>query len=525
MHAVTVHAPGREPRSLPFAPGRTVAQAVYLSGLWPAPALCSGLGRCGRCRVRFRSQAPEPVPADLARLTPDELEQGWRLGCAHVARPGMELELPLDAPTAHPPPALETLPSGDGFALAVDLGTTSLHWEALDKGETLARGAELNPQMGAGSEVMSRLALAAGPDGAELLRSLVVERLRSIMAALAGSGAGPCRCLSLAGNPAMICLALGKPVSGLAAAPYRLDYAGGVTEPLAEGLPETYVLPLLAPFVGGDLSAGLAHLVADGEPGYPFVLADMGTNGEFVLALSPEEYLAASVALGPALEGVGMAHGTVAGPGAAVAFEASPQGLRAETIDGKTPTGVTGVGYLSLLALLCRVGALDETGRFADASTPLAAKLAVRQDAEHGGEPRLRLPGDLSLWASDVAEVAKVRAAFAVGLARLLEEGGVSPHGLDALYLAGALGEHARPSDLEELGFIPAGLGARVRKAGNTSLAGARLALVRPAVRDWLAALPGRTRLLDLSADPGFLRRFVPAMGLGPWPGKGDQGA
>ena len=186
------------------------------------------------------------------------------------------------------------------------------------------------------------------------------------------------------------------------------------------------------------------------------------------------------------------------------------------------------MGYLSLLSLLRRVGALDATGRFADAPSPLAARLAVRADLAEGagGEPRLSLPGGLFLWASDVAEVAKVRAAFAVGLARLLEEGGVSVRDLKALHLAGALGEHARATDLEELGFIPAGmgggLGARVRKAGNTSLAGARLALVRPAVRVWLEELPGRTRLLDLSADPGFLERFVPAMGLGPWPGQGE---
>ncbi len=519
MHSIVVHAPGQGRRTVPFAPGRTVAQAVYLSGLWPAPALCSGLGRCGRCRVRFLAGTPEPSAADLARLSTDELDAGWRLGCAHPAAPGMVVELPQDLAAKPDGPALEAVPSGDGFALAVDLGTTSIHWEALAGGETLARGAALNPQMGAGSEVMSRLALAGTPDGASLLRALVVERLRSIMAALAESGAGPCRCLSLAGNPAMVCLALGKPVGGLAAAPYALDYHGGVSEPLAEGLPETYVPPLLAPFVGGDVSAGLAALVrGHGEAlAYPFVLADMGTNGEFALALSPEEFLVASVALGPALEGIGMAHGMIAGPGAAVAFEAGPSGLRPTVLGNGTPKGVSGTGYLSLLALLRRVGAIDESGRFTDGDSPLAARLAVRQDVP--GEPRLSLPGDLFLWASDVAEVAKVRAAFAVGLARLLEEGGVSLHALRALHLAGALGENVRSADLEELGFIPAGLGARLRKAGNTSLAGARLALERPVERAWLEALPGRTRLLDLSGDSGFLKRFVPAMGLGPWPG------
>ena len=305
MHAITVQTPGHGPRTVSFSPGRTVAQAVYLSGMWPAPALCSGLGRCGRCRVRFPAGAPEPVDADRARLTPSEIARGWRLGCAHRALDGMTVELPPGVAAEPAPLALETVPSGDGFALAVDLGTTSLHWEALDGGETLARGAGLNPQMGAGSEVMSRLALAADPQGAALLRSLVVERLGSVMASLAASGAGPCRCMSLAGNPAMVCLALGKPVTGLAAAPYGLDYRGGVSQPLAEGLPETYVLPLLAPFVGGDVSAGLAHLVLDQRQEYPFVLADMGTNGEFVLALGPRRVPGGQRGSGPGPGGRG----------------------------------------------------------------------------------------------------------------------------------------------------------------------------------------------------------------------------
>ena len=50
---------------LPVEAGQTLAQTIWLSGELSPPALCSGLGRCGACRVRFLEGTPEPC--DSAR--------------------------------------------------------------------------------------------------------------------------------------------------------------------------------------------------------------------------------------------------------------------------------------------------------------------------------------------------------------------------------------------------------------------------------------------------------------------------
>ena len=47
-------------RILPVEAGQTLARTIWLSGELPPPALCSGLGRCGACRVRFLEGTPEP---------------------------------------------------------------------------------------------------------------------------------------------------------------------------------------------------------------------------------------------------------------------------------------------------------------------------------------------------------------------------------------------------------------------------------------------------------------------------------
>jgi len=520
-------------------PGLTLAQHLYLAGAFSGRPLCSGAGRCGLCRVRFLARAPEPLPEEQGRISPERLDEGWRLACLRPPVPGSEVQAVLDPPGPDIPSL--PIPCSDA-SLGIDLGTTSVQWRFNPGGPVgpvgqsgqrgpvgrvgpvgqLGQGGYVghalsgsfhNPQLGAGSEVMSRLALARVPLGAARLRLAVV---RAVARVLSGLPCLPTR-ICLAGNTCMTCLALGMDVSGLAAAPYRLDWPGGAVAGLDEGLPGVYIPPLLAPFVGGDVSAGLLALeFADPRPKPPYLLADLGTNGEFALVLPDASVLVASVPMGPALEGVGMTWGMLAGPGAAVAFDLTPGGLRPVLFDDGTGTsgplrGVSGTGYLSLLARLRALNVVSEAGRFeTGAVSPLAAKIlaGLRRD---GGEPCLDA-GGAQLFASDVEALLKVKAAFNVAVKLLLAEAGLDFAGLSAVCLAGALGEHVRALDLETLGFFPPGGAGKVRCVGNTSLEGACLAAAGDEARRFLAELPGRTRLVDVVQTPGFQTMYLESM-------------
>jgi len=513
----------------------TLAQSIFLAGLWEGVPLCAGLGKCGLCRVRFAAAAPEPAAEERKRLGQAALAQGWRLSCLHPAS-ACSIELPAPKRSAAPrsgtgmapafgqnvPPKIDTPPE-EALEMAVDLGTTSMQW-AVHAGETvLSSGQGLNPQMGLGSEVMSRLSFAARPGGMEILSSLCLDRLRVLVREAETRHQAKVARLCVAGNSAMTYLLLGLPVGGLSRAPYRLDYAGGDDRAIAPDLPQTRIPPLLSPFVGADLSAGLAALAfAPQPPSYPFLLADLGTNGEFVLALSPTEHLLASVPMGPALEGIGLRHGRTAAPGAVRAFALTPAGLQPEYVerppltgaDGQAEdTGITGVGYLSLAAALLRAGVLDDSGRFVVPATPLGKRVAAGL-ALHEGEAVLDLGSGLSLPASDVEELVKVKAAFNLALSRLLAESGLPAGALTAVYLAGAMGEHVDARDLATLGFLPEVLAARLVRAGNTSLKGAGLLLHSAKAWAWARTLPASCRALDLASDPRFGALYVERMVL-----------
>lgn len=491
----------------PVRGGLTLAQHLYLAGAFSSRPLCSGAGRCGLCQVRFITYPPAPLPLELLRISSERLERGWRLSCVRQPEPGSSVEAALTPPTLLP----ETLPGCREGHLGIDLGTTSIHWRFESDSRVLS-GSFHNPQLGAGSEVMSRLALAAHPDGAARLRQAAVQAVYNIMIDADCTPESIC----LAGNTCMTFLALGLDVSGLSAAPYRVDWAGDALATLDEALPQVYIPPLLAPFVGGDISAGLAALeFSDRKPTPPYLLADLGTNGEFALALPDGRFLLASVPMGPALEGVGMRRGMLAGPGAAVTFGLSPRGLEpvlyAAGASGASLKGISGTGYVSLLARLITLGVVSACGRFErGAASPLAARVLAGL-GEQDGEPCLDL-GGAALFASDVEALLKVKAAFGAAVKILLAEAGLAFSDLHTVLLAGALGEHVSSPDLEVLGFLPPGGAGTVRAVGNSSLDGACLAAGRQDVRRWLGGLAARAQLVDVVAVPDFQTMYLDSM-------------
>jgi uncharacterized 2Fe-2S/4Fe-4S cluster protein (DUF4445 family) len=452
--------------------------------------------------VRFLSPPPQPTDAEAATLSPEELAGNIRLACRHPVAPGTEVQI---FPAAAPSRVLLRPDTGETLLLAVDFGTTSLQWRAVARsGVLVAEGQELNPQMGAGSEVMSRLAAADTPQGRARLAGLARDALDEIIRTLPGTATECC----LAANPAMTAIFLEQDLAGLSRAPYRLGYSGGRGERVA-GLPPLWIPPQLAPFVGGDISAGMAFVLACMRPEYPFLLADLGTNGEFVLALEPDKILVASVPLGPALEGIGLRHGSVAENGAAHAFSLGPAGLRASVIGNGEPRSVCATGYLSLIRILLQHGLLGVDGAFRhEVRTPLAGRLAghVRDMADG---LRFALTEEIDIDAHDVEAILAVKAAFSLTLERLLARAGISSARLQRVFVAGALGQHVNTDDLETLGFFPAGLGARLTPIGNSSLAGAELFLREPAWREIILRWTQSCAVLDLAAEQDFHAGYV----------------
>ncbi|MFA7165724.1 MAG: ASKHA domain-containing protein [Desulfoplanes sp.] len=507
MTEILVEYPGRF-RKIPVDPGLTIAQNLFVAGFFRGIPLCSGLGHCGLCRIRFLS-VPLPRPDDVeSKLFSTEcLEEGWRLSCRHYPDPNTHIEVRQGAPVTPFSPS-----SISWEKVAIDIGTTTIKWQGTQRGQEnkVHKGQCPNPQLGGGSDVMARMGLALhGYAMQDALQQAVLDWLRSFFCFVNLGEDAPE--VVITGNAVMLYLLLGKPLTGLATAPYVLDYFFGEKVRIDPDVPTVYIPPLLSPFVGADISCGISHLKhLFGETiRYPFILADFGTNGEFVLALAADKFLVTSVAMGPALEGVGLSQGKMAGSGVCTSFSLTPAGILPGT--GRINNGISGSGYLSLLALLHRTGVLLDDGRLRCGTTPLGRRIGRQIENDHG-RSTLYLDGVNILTGQDIEEILKVKASCNYALEALFEHAGIKAHQITSVYLAGSLGEHFSSADLVELGFVPLSLQHKIHAVGNTSLAGAWDLLHDPEGKKNIKDLQKQVLSIALAGEIDFTTRFVHKM-------------
>ncbi len=502
---------------------QSLAQGLWLSGPLSAPPLCSGLGRCGACKVRFITSPPPALDKEENILGKKAVEEGWRLACKHTLDSLFAEQniLDLALPQSFEQKKIIRLDSeAQECRLAIDIGTTSLAWQIVTaQGDILSQGSQLNPQMGAGADIISRLAVAMHSEGKAQLALRIQASVQDIINSIPSSTKLTHICL--AANTAMTAIFLQKDIQSLAHAPYALPLQGHEMVRMFDW-PQLYIPPQLAPFVGGDMSAGYAALMQRKDVAYPFLLADLGTNGEFILALSPQEALITSVPMGPSLEGIGLRFGHMVDESSGIvhAVRLSPTGITPLTLQKDAPQKICGTGYISLIHHLLKVGCLTADGVFAQAperNTPFFHKIMAHRGTLHHGEQVLYLWPELTntpmyLSGGDVEEVLKVKAAFSLAMSHLLEHAQLSPSSLQKIYIAGAMGTHVDFADLEGLGFVPQGMTARMQAVGNSALDGARYLLLDEKLRMHLAQWSKQCTLISLTEDEHFTENFMQHM-------------
>lgn len=452
----------------------------------------------------------EPVVAEpvvIRQVTPLVRELNW-----HFTAYLQENELIGLAAPGLPP-----------MGMAVDLGTTKIAAALVDlaTGDQLAVAGALNPQIGYGEDIISRLAhtrryAGGGPFLAELVRKTLAELLAELIEQ-AGVSRAQVANICIVGNTAMTHLLLELPVQQLAAAPY----VAATNAPLdvkardlgLEAAPGAYVhiLPGIGGFVGADHVAMILASNLDRTERVSLGI-DIGTNTEIVLARPGQPFLtSASCASGPAFEGAHISDGMRAAAGAIERLRLTETGLELKTIDDAPAVGLCGSGIVDALAELRRWELINSHGRF-DRSHP-----RVRQ-GRHGSE-LLLVPGsssgserDVVITQNDVNEIQLAKGAIRAGLEILLEATGTSPDEVAEVIIAGAFGSFLNLQSAFAMGLVPHLPQARYRQVGNAALVGARWALISRQVRERARQVAGQTRYLELTTYPNFSRRFALGM-------------
>ena len=411
--------------------------------------------------------------------------------------------------------------SSDRFAIAIDLGTTTIAASLVDRvsGERLAALSSLNPQRCFGSDLVSRLAAAVRSEAdAASLQRLVSEELEKLCAELpaaAGLDSVDVGLVAIAGNPAMEHLLLGLPVRSLAYPPHRPLFAEGkmmssISLGWSDDLP-VYLFPLPGGFVGGDTVA-FVHGVPMTMPklASPRIFLDLGTNGEIAI-WDGQRYFATSAAAGPAFEGGNLACGMAALPGAIAGVALEGERLRLTVLGGGAPAGICGSGLLDLLSILLETGVLDRTGRILS-RREIDSNLANRVEEIDGVQTFVvyRDAGHLIyLSQEDVRQAQLAKGALRAGMEVLLAKSCIGREGVEEVVLTGSFGAVLTPSALKNVGILPEEMVKITRFVREGALAGVEKALLEQDGIAQVERLGASMKVIPLSGTPAFEKSFL----------------
>lgn len=429
------------------------------------------------------------------------------------------------------------------FGVAFDVGSTTLAGHLCDllSGQVIASRGRMNPQIGFGEDLMSRVSyVMMNPGGEGRLTAVVREALAAMVLELcAAAGIGPDEVLevSLVGNPIMHHLVLGLDPRSLGSAPFALATTEAVTVPAAElslGVhpgARVYSPPCIAGHVGAD-AAAMILAEAPHHQDAMTLLVDVGTNAEIVLG-NRTRLLAASSPTGPAFEGAQISSGQRAAPGAVERVRIDPDTLEprlrvigtsawsdepgfARAVRRTGVTGICGSGIIEAIAELFLAGVVSVDGTIRP----------VHPDGRAGRDPAssrvvpcgrtysYRLWDDpvIEVTQADVRAVQLAKAALQAGCRLLMDRMGVDS--VDEIRLTGAFGSHIDPVYATVLGLVPDCDLDRVHSVANAAGRGSLMALLSARSRADVEATTELVEKVETAVEPAFQAHFVAAMGF-----------
>lgn len=248
-------------KELFFEQRTLLAEALRAAGIF-MPLYCSGRGVCGRCAVYAKGELSEKTESEK------DLPEGVRLACKTYVQG--DCEITVSEEKALPVLCFETLPPHEavkGFAVAVDVGTTTLAAVLLNDGEAVEFRKSGNPHLRLGADVLIRTD-ANGDELKDAVRELTADFFANYHIER----------LCVCANTAMLYLLTGEDTAPLKTGPFTVNEHFGRYVDVGLPIP-AYIPHAVSAFIGADAICGalLCELEAKGGD---FLLCDVGTNCE-----------------------------------------------------------------------------------------------------------------------------------------------------------------------------------------------------------------------------------------------------
>ena len=416
---------------------------------------------------------------------------------------------------------------GKSYGLAVDIGTTTVvvYLIDLDSGLTLGKKGTYNKQARYGDDVITRMIHASEKkDGLEALHLAVLDTINSLIDEVlqqTEASGDDVHIAMVAGNSTMTHLFLGLTPKYIRLEPY-IPLASETPPVRASELglhinPTAFVacFSSVASYVGGDIVSGtLITNMAKSDELTLFI--DIGTNGEMVLG-NRDWLVAAACSAGPAFEGGGITFGMRAMKGAIeyVEINKDTYEVQVSTIGRMKPMGICGSGLIDCVAKLREAGIIDRAGQIQrDIDTPRI------REGEDGWEfvlvsgTETECNKDIIITDNDIKNLLRAKGAVYAGIRSMLKAVQLDETAIDKVMIAGGFGNFINIRDAITIGLLPDLPAEKYMFIGNSSVKGARLALLSQDAYHEAQELGKKMTYLELSVGNDFMDEFMSALFL-----------
>jgi uncharacterized 2Fe-2S/4Fe-4S cluster protein (DUF4445 family) len=416
--------------------------------------------------------------------------------------------------------------TGQHFALAVDIGTTTVWVQLLDlaNGEIVGTAADYNGQLSYGDDVITRILYSQKDGGLKTLQTAVVSTINKVMKSLLKKHRLPVEEIShmtVAANTTMTHLLYAIDPKNIRLAPYTptaCHVPPVRARHLGLELPDhvfIYCVSSVSSYVGGDIVSGVLASGIYKEPKLTLYI-DIGTNGEIVIG--NQQWLAcAACSAGPAFEGGGIRFGMRATAGAVEEVSINPETLEPMliTIDMVKPKGICGSGLINLLASLMEADVVAPNGKFRDdLDTPRIRLGDSGREYVLAWAAETQIGQDIVLSEADIDNLMRAKGAMFAGYLTLLESVGLRLPDLEQVILAGAFGNFINIENAIAIGLLPDLPRENIQFVGNGSLMGATLLAFSRDLLEEERRVADMMTNFELSETPGYMNQYVAALFL-----------
>lgn len=403
---------------------------------------------------------------------------------------------------------------GNILGAAVDIGTTgiSAYLIDLEDGRVLKRVSGLNPQTKYGGDVISRINYSMENEGgSEVLSRCIREKIDYMIGELVGKNykRDEIYRVSIAANTTMLHLFLGVKADSIAVFPYKavflnmLNLKAGELDIHINGRGFVTVLPSASPYIGADIISGIVAVDFYRKTA-PSLFIDIGTNGEIV-AVYGGKMVACSTAAGPALEGMNIDCGMRAEQDAIDNFNINENyGINYTTIGNKEASGICGSALLDIGAAFLERGIITKTGRF---NRTLPEKIRDRLSGK-----KFYITDRVFISQRDIRQIQLAKGAICSGMEMLLKEMDIDIKNIEEIVIAGAFGYHINAESIKKIGLIPKGFRGNISFVGNSSVEGARMAIVNKDKLHKMNEIRKSIDVVELSLKDDFQDYFIKAL-------------